>query len=102
MDSGSVVFDRYRLEERIGKGATGVVWRAADLLLDQTVALKRVFLGGVDDEQAELIRQRALREARLAAQLRHHRHVVATYACASTTATCGWSWSTSLPEAWPA
>ncbi|MGH3934195.1 MAG: protein kinase domain-containing protein, partial [Pseudonocardiaceae bacterium] len=79
MDSGSVVFDRYRLEERVGKGGMGVVWRATDLLLDQTVALKRVSLAGVDDDQAELTRQRALREARLAARMRHHLHVVATY-----------------------
>ncbi len=79
MESGSVVFDRYRLEERIGAGGMGVVWRATDLLLDQPVALKRVSLAGVDDQQAELNRDRALREARLAARLRHHRHVVATY-----------------------
>ncbi len=79
MDSGSVVFDRYRLEERIGAGGMGVVWRATDLLLDQSVALKRVSLAGVGDQQAELTRQRALREARLAARLRHHRSVVATY-----------------------
>ncbi len=79
MDSGSVVFDRYRLEERIGAGGMGVVWRATDLLLDQPVALKRVSLAGVEDQQAELTRQRALREARLAARLRHHRSVVAIY-----------------------
>ncbi len=79
MDSGSVVFDRYRLEGRIGAGGMGVVWRATDLLLDQPVALKRVSLAGVDDQQAELNRERALREARLAARLRHHRSVVATY-----------------------
>jgi eukaryotic-like serine/threonine-protein kinase len=79
VDSGSVVFDRYRIEQRIGVGGMGVVWRAVDLLLDQSVALKRVSLVGVEDQQAELIRQRALREARLAARLRHHRHVVATY-----------------------
>ncbi|MGH3847115.1 MAG: protein kinase domain-containing protein, partial [Pseudonocardiaceae bacterium] len=48
-------------------------------LLDQPVALKRVRLVGVDGQQAELTWQRALREARVAARLRHHRHVVATY-----------------------
>ncbi|MGH3872464.1 MAG: serine/threonine-protein kinase [Pseudonocardiaceae bacterium] len=79
MDSGSVVFDRYRLEERIGKGGMGVVWRATDLLLDQAVALKRVFLAGADDHQTAVTQECALREARLAARLRHHRHVVATY-----------------------
>ena len=79
MDSASVVFDRYRLEERIGAGGMGVVWRATDLRLDQLVALKRISLAGVDAEQAELIRARALREARAAARLRGHPHVVATY-----------------------
>ncbi|HWR48894.1 MAG TPA: serine/threonine-protein kinase [Pseudonocardiaceae bacterium] len=79
MDSGSVVFDRYRLEERIGAGGMGVVWKATDLLLDQPVALKRISLAGVDTEQAEETRARALREARTAARLRGHPHVVATY-----------------------
>jgi serine/threonine protein kinase len=58
MAAGSVVFDRYRLEERIGAGGMGVVWRATDLLLDQPVALKRVSLAGVDDQHAELTRDR--------------------------------------------
>ncbi len=79
MDSGSVVFDRYQLEERIGTGGMGTVWRATDLLLDLPVALKRVCPAGGNDQHAELTRARALREARLAARLRHHRHVVATY-----------------------
>lgn len=76
--AGSVVFDRYRLVERIGLGGSGEVWRAADLLLDQPVVLKRVWLAGVG-HRAELNRKRALREARIAARLRHHRHVVTTY-----------------------
>lgn len=79
MQTGSVVFDRYRLEERIGAGGMGVVWRANDLLLQQPVALKRVWLAEVDDQHTELTRERALREARLAARLRHHQHVVAIY-----------------------
>jgi len=79
MDSASIVFDRYRLEERIGAGGMGVVWKATDLQLDQPVALKRITLAGMDAEQAELTKARALREARTAARLRRHRHVVATY-----------------------
>ncbi|MGH3823972.1 MAG: hypothetical protein ACRDRA_14245 [Pseudonocardiaceae bacterium] len=62
--AGSVVFDRYRLVERIGVGGTGEVWRSADLLLDQPVALKRICLAG-GGYQAELNRKRALREARI-------------------------------------
>jgi eukaryotic-like serine/threonine-protein kinase len=77
MEPFSVVLDRYRLEERIG--AVGVVWKATDLLLEQPVALKRITLAGVDAEQVEETRARALREARAAARLRRHPHVVATY-----------------------
>jgi eukaryotic-like serine/threonine-protein kinase len=78
MESNSVIFDRYRLEERIGAGGMGVVWKATDLLLDQPVALKRICLTGTDTEQADLTRARAAGSP--------HRgpaagppHVVATY-----------------------
>ncbi|MBO0878255.1 MAG: serine/threonine protein kinase, partial [Pseudonocardia sp.] len=76
---GSILFDRYRLEERVGAGGMGVVWRATDLLLEQPVALKRISLAGAGTTEAELTRARTLREARTAAVLRHHPHVVATY-----------------------
>ncbi|MGH3902305.1 MAG: choice-of-anchor C family protein [Pseudonocardiaceae bacterium] len=79
MNVGTVVFGRYRLHEQIGAGGAGVVWRATDELLHQTVALKRVTVTRLDDEQAQLPLDRALREARLAAQLRGHPHVVAVY-----------------------
>ena len=74
-----IVFDRYRLVEQIGVGGMGVVWRATDVVLDQTVALKRISLAAVDGEQAELVRARALREARTSARLRHHPHVISTF-----------------------
>ncbi len=79
MNVGTVVFGRYRLHEQVGAGGAGVVWRATDELLHQTVALKRVTVTGLDDGQTQLTRDRALREARLAAQLRGHPHVVAVY-----------------------
>lgn len=79
MDSGSVVFGRYLLLEKIGAGSAGVVWKATDQQLHQTVALKRVPFAGLDGEQARLTRDRALREARLAAALRSHPHVVTVY-----------------------
>ncbi|MGH3899660.1 MAG: serine/threonine-protein kinase [Pseudonocardiaceae bacterium] len=79
MKPETVVFDRYLLHEQVGAGGTGVVWRTTDRLLDQTVALKRVPFATLDDEQARLTRDRALREARLAAQLRGHPHVIAVY-----------------------
>ncbi len=56
-----------------------MVWRATDELLHQTVALKRVTVTGLGNEQAQLTPDRALPEARLAAQLCGHPHVVAVY-----------------------
>jgi eukaryotic-like serine/threonine-protein kinase len=99
MEPSSVILDRYRLEERIGVGGMGVVWKATDLLLDQLVALKRITLAGVDTEQVELTRARALREARAAARLRGHPHVVATYDVCTEDSTVWLCWSTCPPAA---
>src|SRR5262249_39566718 len=54
--------------ERVGQGAFGEVWRARDTELDRIVALKRPHPGLVDAPEH---RERFLREARAAAQLRH-------------------------------
>jgi len=43
LTNGQVVFERYRLKSLLGKGATGVVWRAHDQQLEIDIALK--FLG---------------------------------------------------------
>ncbi|HSK60487.1 MAG TPA: serine/threonine-protein kinase, partial [Actinomycetospora sp.] len=72
MSSPRVVAGRYRLEERIGAGAMGVVWRGTDERLGRVVAVKQVFLhAGLDDREAEEVRQRTLREGRIAARLQH-------------------------------
>ncbi len=62
------VLGRYRIEERIGAGGMGAVYRATDETLRRTVAIKVL----ADDvaENAET-RGRFLREARLAASLTH-------------------------------
>ena len=57
----------YRLEDRLGRGAMGEVFRAYDERLDRRVAIKRIFSLG--DEQGK--RQRFLVEARAAARLSH-------------------------------
>jgi hypothetical protein len=77
--SGRLIAGRYRLDEPIGRGAMGVVWRARDELLDRDVAVKEVLISEAlsDDERANAY-QRTLREARTAARL-SHRGVVAIY-----------------------
>jgi serine/threonine protein kinase len=71
-DAGQLIAGRYRLAERIGQGAMGVVWRARDERLDRVVAVKQLgydpAIGQAAGDQAAL---RALREARLTARLRH-------------------------------
>ncbi len=59
---------RYRLDDRLGAGGMGVVWKAWDLQLERAVALKVLRTGG--DVSAPVV-ARFLREARLAAALRH-------------------------------
>ena len=67
-----LVADRYRLDERIGSGAMGVVWRGYDQRLDRTVAVKQLLLQpGLAAREAEESRARAMREGRIAARLQH-------------------------------
>jgi eukaryotic-like serine/threonine-protein kinase len=66
------VLGRYLLEERLGAGGFGVVWRAHDERLERDVAVKVLPLGG-DDEDA-----RVQREALAAARL-NHPGIVALY-----------------------
>ncbi len=57
----------YRIEERLGRGGMGEVYRAFDSRLHRPVALKRVRAAG----DLELARHRFQREARAMAQLSH-------------------------------
>ena len=76
---GSRILDRYEIVRHIATGGMGTVWEARDLALDQPVALKRVSFAALPGQAAEETRQRTLREARFAAQLRGHQHVVSIY-----------------------
>ncbi|MET7637555.1 serine/threonine-protein kinase [Streptomyces sp. NPDC005438] len=60
---------RYQLGPRLGRGGMGVVWRAEDQLLGRRVAVKEL-RWDVEGPSAST-RERALREARAVAQLKH-------------------------------
>ncbi|MYR33277.1 protein kinase [Nocardiopsis alba] len=71
-DPGRVLVDRYRLDEIIGEGGMGRVWRGTDTLLDRPVAVKELTTPpGLPAHEVEVLRTRMIREARSAAQLSH-------------------------------
>jgi serine/threonine-protein kinase len=58
--------ERYRLDELIGRGGMASVWRATDTVLGRPVAVKRLHAGLLaDEEHAERFRREALLVARL-------------------------------------
>src|SRR5690349_17676768 len=69
---GQLIADRYRLEEPIGHGAMGAVWRAVHTRLDSPVAIKLLKSSIADDPE---MLERFLREAKSAAAVRSS-HVV--------------------------
>ncbi|MGH4014896.1 MAG: serine/threonine-protein kinase [Pseudonocardiaceae bacterium] len=67
-----LVAGRYRLGALLGRGAMGTVWSAHDEVLGRPVAVKEVLLPpGIPDSEADLLRERSLREARAIAVLSH-------------------------------
>ena len=71
---GTVLKDRYHLEDELGQGGMGMVYRATDTLLERPVAVK-VLSRAEPDSQG---RSRLLAEARSAAKL-NHPNIVAIY-----------------------
>jgi serine/threonine protein kinase len=77
--AGRLVAERYFLEESIGQGGMGVVWRAHDRLLDRKVAVKEFMPpAAIDEREMADLYQRTKREARTAARL-NHRGIVTVY-----------------------
>jgi serine/threonine-protein kinase len=66
--TGMLLGDRYRLDDRIGAGGMGEVWRATDVVLGRTVAVK-VVLPALLAEPGFI--RRFLAEARAMASVRH-------------------------------
>ncbi len=66
---------RYRVLERIGRGAMGVVYAAEDEQLDRKVAVKLML---ADFDQEPDMRERFYREARITGQLAH-RNIVTVF-----------------------
>ena len=66
------VAGRYELVELIGSGAMGMVWRGQDKILGRVVAVKELLMPiNQGEEKVEEARNRAMREARIAARLQH-------------------------------
>jgi eukaryotic-like serine/threonine-protein kinase len=79
MTSDRLIAGRYRLGDPIGSGAMGVVWRASDVRLRRTVAVKQLLLApGLTRAQALEAKMRAMREGRIAARL-HHPNAVTVF-----------------------
>ena len=72
---GLVLDDKYRLDERLGEGGMGTVYRATHLLIERPVAVKVLSPRLVSDEAAK---ERFRREARAAGRLQHTNAVAVT------------------------
>jgi serine/threonine protein kinase/tetratricopeptide (TPR) repeat protein len=72
---GRTLDEKYRLDERIGVGGMGTVYRATHLLIERPVAVKVLNRRLVTDEAA---RERFRREARAAGRLQHTNAVAVT------------------------
>jgi serine/threonine protein kinase len=65
---GRVFDEKYRLDERLGGGGMGTVYRATHLLIERTVAVKVLSQRFVGDQTAQ---QRFRREARASGRVQH-------------------------------
>jgi serine/threonine protein kinase len=76
--AGRTLGGRYLIEEVVGRGGMGAVYRARDERLARQVAVKVIGVVLADEEMNQRLRARFHREARVAATL-HHPNVVQIY-----------------------
>jgi serine/threonine-protein kinase len=71
--TGTTLENRYRIEELLGQGGMGAVYRAYDTRLQQAVAIKEntMAVPGISPEVVEASRRQFEREALMLARLRH-------------------------------
>src|SRR3990172_2006093 len=62
------IVGKYRIEEKLGEGGMGVVYKATDLTLDRPVALK-ILLAEITEDQK--LRDRLRQEGRVLARFNH-------------------------------
>jgi mitogen-activated protein kinase 15 len=66
------VLMRYKVEDKLGKGAYGIVWRAIDKQTKKVVALKKVF----DAFQNSMDAQRTYREVKILQHIHDHDNII--------------------------
>jgi serine/threonine-protein kinase len=72
---GTLLDDKYRLDEKIGEGGMGTVYRGTHVQMEHTIAVKILHQHLASDQTAV---ERFRREARAAAQIRHPNAVAVT------------------------
>lgn len=69
---------RYKLENKLGEGSSGIVYRAYDPLMDRTVAIKSIKAGTMNAEEIEQALSEFHHEAKIAGKY-NHENIVSIY-----------------------